>query len=88
MDNLESETYEGFERDPVKYRQYEEVGFRVFVIRNLLDQSIVACRGGPDSLIRLGLVRSGGRRFTKRFVIDLRIAFRESPCPATCDTRC
>jgi hypothetical protein len=25
MDNLETETYEGFERDPVKYRQYEEV---------------------------------------------------------------
>ena len=24
MDNLESETYEGFEKDPIKYRQYEE----------------------------------------------------------------
>ncbi len=26
MDNLQSFTYETFEKDPVKYRQYEEVG--------------------------------------------------------------
>ena len=25
MDNLENQTYETFEKDPVKYRQYEEV---------------------------------------------------------------
>ena len=25
MDNLESGTYEVFEKDPVKYREYEEV---------------------------------------------------------------
>lgn len=28
MDNLEGETYEGFEKDPVKYRQYEEAVFQ------------------------------------------------------------
>ena len=28
MDNLESSTYETFEKDPVKYAQYEEVCFR------------------------------------------------------------
>ena len=28
MDNLEGETYEGFEKDPIKYRQYEEAMFR------------------------------------------------------------
>jgi len=25
MDNLESQTYEIFERDPIKYRQYQRV---------------------------------------------------------------
>ena len=34
MDNLEGETYEGFEKDPIKYRQYEEA-----VYRALLDRS-------------------------------------------------
>jgi protein arginine N-methyltransferase 5 len=28
MDNLEGETYEGFEKDPIKYRQYEEAVFQ------------------------------------------------------------
>lgn len=28
MDNLEGETYEGFEKDPVKYERYEEAVFR------------------------------------------------------------
>ena len=28
MDNLQSATYETFERDPVKYHQYEEVSMR------------------------------------------------------------
>lgn len=27
MDNLESQTYEIFERDPIKYRQYQKVRF-------------------------------------------------------------
>lgn len=34
MDNLEGETYEGFEKDPIKYRQYEEA-----VYQALLDRS-------------------------------------------------
>ena len=29
MDNLESQTYEVFEKDPVKYNQYQEVIYRV-----------------------------------------------------------
>lgn len=28
MDNLEGETYEGFEKDPIKYQQYEEAVFQ------------------------------------------------------------
>ena len=30
MDNLESQTYEIFERDPVKYREYQRVGYFIF----------------------------------------------------------
>ena len=33
MDNLEGETYEGFEKDPIKYRQYEEAVFRALMDR-------------------------------------------------------
>ena len=32
MDNLESQTYEVFEKDPVKYREYEEVCMRCAVL--------------------------------------------------------
>ena len=30
MDNLESQTYEIFERDPIKYREYERVRRKFF----------------------------------------------------------
>ena len=30
MDNLESQTYEIFERDPIKYREYQRVGYLIF----------------------------------------------------------
>ena len=30
MDNLESQTYEIFERDPIKYKEYQRVGYLVF----------------------------------------------------------
>lgn len=30
MDNLESQTYEIFEKDPVKYSQYQKVSFILF----------------------------------------------------------
>ncbi|SCZ98227.1 BZ3500_MvSof-1268-A1-R1_Chr3-2g06233 [Microbotryum saponariae] len=33
MDNLEGETYEGFEKDPVKYRQYEEAVYQALLDR-------------------------------------------------------
>ncbi|BGP06595.1 hypothetical protein JCM10049v2_002419 [Rhodotorula toruloides] len=33
MDNLEGETYEGFEKDPIKYRQYEEAVYRALLDR-------------------------------------------------------
>lgn len=34
MDNLEGETYEGFEKDPIKYRQYEEAVFQALSDRS------------------------------------------------------
>lgn len=33
MDNLEGETYEGFEKDPIKYRQYEEAAYKALLDR-------------------------------------------------------
>lgn len=36
MDNLESQTYEVFERDPIKYKMYQEVCFRNLASANLL----------------------------------------------------
>ena len=33
MDNLESQTYEIFERDPIKYRQYQRVRCQVLLLR-------------------------------------------------------
>jgi len=32
MDNLEGETYEGFEKDPIKYRQYEEAVYKALLV--------------------------------------------------------
>lgn len=32
MDNLESQTYEVFEKDPVKYAEYEKVSSPIYVI--------------------------------------------------------
>ena len=34
MDNLESQTYEVFERDPIKYKLYEEVGIHTHTYAN------------------------------------------------------
>ncbi|ORY82328.1 PRMT5 arginine-N-methyltransferase-domain-containing protein [Leucosporidium creatinivorum] len=34
MDNLEGETYEGFEKDPIKYRQYEEAVYQALMDRS------------------------------------------------------
>lgn len=49
MDNLQSMTYEVFEKDPVKYYQYEEAVFRALSDRR------------PDSSTCVLLAREGGR---------------------------
>ena len=41
MDNLESQTYEIFERDPVKYREYQRVGY--FSLVGSLNVYIISC---------------------------------------------
>jgi protein arginine N-methyltransferase 5 len=43
MDNLEGETYEGFEKDPIKYRQYEEAVFRALMDRPQDSVTYVRC---------------------------------------------
>lgn len=40
MDNLEGETYEGFEKDPIKYRQYEEAVYRALCDRS---DKVITC---------------------------------------------
>jgi hypothetical protein len=52
MDNLESQTYETFEKDPVKYVQYEKASAR-------------SCRDRPRSSSGL-LTRERRRRCTQR----------------------
>uniref|UniRef100_A0A8H8CMM8 Protein arginine N-methyltransferase n=1 Tax=Psilocybe cubensis TaxID=181762 RepID=A0A8H8CMM8_PSICU len=45
MDNLPSITYQTFEQDPVKYRQYEEAMYRAF-LDHAVDEKLVVCVAG------------------------------------------
>ncbi|KAF8340642.1 PRMT5 arginine-N-methyltransferase-domain-containing protein [Cantharellus anzutake] len=63
MDNLQSFTYETFEKDPVKYRQYEEAVYQALIDRPE-DSLIVICvagagRGGIVSRCLEAIKRSG-----------------------------
>ena len=42
-DNLESQTYETFERDPVKYARYEEATRRCLVQQGFAEQGAATC---------------------------------------------
>ncbi|KAH8929689.1 PRMT5-domain-containing protein [Atractiella rhizophila] len=59
MDNLGDDTYEGFERDPVKYRQYEEA-----IYQALLDRpsnrvvKVLVCGAGRGPLVAAALSAS------------------------------
>jgi hypothetical protein len=55
MDNLEGETYEGFEKDPIKYRQYEEAAYRALLDR---PQGMVTCVTLSASSTRRRLISS------------------------------
>lgn len=60
MDNLESATYQVFETDPIKYRQYEEA-----VYRALIDMSVKSKETKTDmyffNLISVVMVVGAGR---------------------------
>ena len=63
MDNLENDTYEGFERDPVKYRQYEEAVYQALVDRadaNGDPTVIFVCGAGRGPLVE-GCLRAARR---------------------------
>lgn len=52
MDNLEGETYEGFEKDPIKYRQYEEAVFQALSDRSdRVPMSVQICLSGSEVIL-------------------------------------
>eukprot|EP00469_Lotharella_globosa_P013711 CAMPEP_0167772854 /NCGR_PEP_ID=MMETSP0111_2-20121227/1085_1 /TAXON_ID=91324 /ORGANISM="Lotharella globosa, Strain CCCM811" /LENGTH=439 /DNA_ID=CAMNT_0007662405 /DNA_START=378 /DNA_END=1697 /DNA_ORIENTATION=+ len=57
MDNLQSQTYETFERDPVKYAQYEKAIYKALVTRHKDDESVclVVVGAGRGPLVRCAL---------------------------------
>lgn len=64
-DNLENDTYEGFERDPVKYRQYEEAVYQALMDREDWSENeravvIFVCGAGRGPLVE-GCIRAGQR---------------------------
>lgn len=65
MDNLENDTYEGFERDPVKYRQYEEAVYQALLDREDWSENgravvIFVCGAGRGPLVE-GCIRASQR---------------------------
>ena len=65
MDNLENDTYEGFERDPVKYRQYEEAVYQALIERNDWSENgrsvvVFVCGAGRGPLVE-GCLRASQR---------------------------
>ena len=62
MDNLENDTYDGFERDPIKYRQYEEAVYQALCDRGgALDVvDIFVCGAGRGPLVE-GCIRASRR---------------------------
>ena len=65
MDNLESATYEVFERDPVKYRQYEEAVYLALCDRPLhLSVMIIVAGAGRGPLVS-GCLRAAERSSRK-----------------------
>ncbi|SCV71268.1 BQ2448_2856 [Microbotryum intermedium] len=61
VDNLEGETYEGFEKDPVKYRQYEEAVYQALLDRpERLSVTIFVVGAGRGPLVS-GCLRAAER---------------------------
>ncbi|GAA5865700.1 hypothetical protein JCM3774_004971 [Rhodotorula dairenensis] len=61
MDNLEGETYEGFEKDPIKYRQYEEAVFRALMDRPQDSVTTIYVVGAGRGPLVAGCLRAAER---------------------------
>ncbi|GAA6004774.1 protein arginine N-methyltransferase [Rhodotorula paludigena] len=61
MDNLEGETYEGFEKDPIKYRQYEEAVYRALMDRPQNQVTTIFVVGAGRGPLVAGCLRAAER---------------------------
>ncbi|GAA5855509.1 hypothetical protein JCM8547_007863 [Rhodosporidiobolus lusitaniae] len=61
MDNLEGETYEGFEKDPIKYRQYEEAVYRALCDRPQHETTTIFVVGAGRGPLVAGCLRAAER---------------------------
>ncbi|GAA5821276.1 hypothetical protein JCM11251_004548 [Rhodosporidiobolus azoricus] len=61
MDNLEGETYEGFEKDPIKYGQYEEAVYRALCDRSANDVTTIFVVGAGRGPLVAGCLRAAER---------------------------
>ncbi|GAA5898508.1 protein arginine N-methyltransferase [Sporobolomyces salmoneus] len=68
MDNLEGETYEGFEKDPIKYRQYEEAVYKALLDRPQGSTTTIFVVGAGRGPLVAGCLRAAERSQRK---IDL-----------------
>lgn len=55
MDNLHSGTYEVFEKDPIKYRQYEEAVYQALVDRKKVHTVLMVVGAGRGPLVRASI---------------------------------
>ena len=75
MDNLETDTYEGFEKDPIKYQQYEEAVYQALMDKpNLPDATtdifVVGAGRGPLVAGCLKAARRAGNRRVKITAVE------------------
>ncbi|GAA5858595.1 hypothetical protein JCM1840_001275 [Sporobolomyces johnsonii] len=61
MDNLEGETYEGFEKDPIKYRQYEEAVYKALLDRPESSTTTIFVVGAGRGPLVAGCLRAAER---------------------------
>eukprot|EP01121_Diplochlamys_sp_Union-15-3_P004431 TRINITY_DN1457_c0_g1_i1.p1 TRINITY_DN1457_c0_g1~~TRINITY_DN1457_c0_g1_i1.p1 ORF type:complete len:617 (+),score=84.84 TRINITY_DN1457_c0_g1_i1:91-1941(+) len=65
MDNLESQTYEVFEKDPVKYKKYEEAVYQALISGKFKAPGVLMVLGaGRGPLVRASLRASKRAHFT------------------------
>lgn len=75
MDNLETDTYEGFEKDPIKYQQYEEAVYRALMDRRqnpAVPVEIFVCGAGRGPLVAgcFKAAKRAGDRYIKVTAVE------------------